>query len=213
MNKYLIGGISFVAGAGISAFATYKILKKKYEVELDKQIQEFKSEYKLTRRFPVIDIDDNSSVNPSEDIDKEEKRKLSITDADSSLDQGKDIYTEKVAYHKIASNYKKQLEDVAAENESPTEEDTSEGNKIYILSSDEYNTSELESVNLVYFAEEGRLYDGNDEVEYPERLVGNCLESIDIPKGEEGVIYIRNEDVEVDYEIDVLWDRYDTNDE
>lgn len=211
-NGYLAIGIAVgtVIGAGAGVAITYFSMKKKCEERISEEIEAFKEEYKASPRYPHFDDLDSGTV--------ESKSEHHKTIASSSLDGGP-VSIERTAYHKIASNYKKNLDEVIAESESPSDddpddEDANEGNDdIFIMSSEEFNTSEYDSANLIYYAEDDALFDGVEEIEDREVLVGSCLESLDIPKGKEGVVFIRNEKLGMDYEIDVLWDKYETNDD
>lgn len=222
-NGYLGLGlfIGTVIGAGAGVAITYFSMKKKCDAKIQEEIDSFKEEYKegYGRRYPHFEALDTGGL--EDDIDHT-NAKHHKTIAASSIDGGP-VDIQRTDYHKIASNYKKNLDDVIAESESPMdddeEEEIGEGDgsgvlgDIYIMSTEEFNTSDYDSCNLIYYPAEGSLFEGDEEIDNADVLVGSCLEGLDIPEGKEGVIFIRNEKLHMDYEIDVLWDTYETNDE
>ena len=180
MNK----GIIFIVGVAIGASATYVTLKKKYEDIMAEEIQAIKAMYKEKSEEASDEVAEEVSE-PIKDIDKE---KIAI-DARTKPDLIK--HATELSNKNNYVNYSKSDNKAEKKNEK----------KPYEIQFDEYGEIEdYEAITLYYYSD-GVVADENDEeVEYPEMLIGEGYEEYFETSGEDS-LYIRNEHISSDYEV------------
>lgn len=204
-----------VIGSVVGILGTYFAIKKRFDERLEAEIAAFKESYTATPKYPHFD-EISGVEGPEEDSESTLGHKES-----SSIDDGP-TKTEKIAYHKMAENYRKPIvepeeedeEDEDAEMVGPgddaasTDDPVADGD-ISIITVEQYeDDNHHEKTNLIYFVENNTLCDEfNEEIEDRELLVGDILEGLH-PE-EEGIIYVRNNKAYVDYEIDIIMDAWE----
>lgn len=224
MNKGVIAAISFISGAAASGAGVYFYMKKLCDKKIADEVAAFKKAYKTTPRYPHFDSIEGGEIGAAEE-DTEDDRKASIRQKSSLSDEP--YPTEKVDYHKLASNYTKSEADIAAETpseeaeedpadaESPREEDDLGSGDICIISQEQFDDDEgYEKIDLDWFLDGDTIVDEFGDVvedEIREKLMGDTLESIrgELPPDKNGyLINVRNKKVMTDYSVTVYWDSY-----
>lgn len=203
MNNTVNNMIIFVVGTLLGSATTYFVVKKKFETEKENEIKEMREYY--TKREEIISEHADKEV----DILKQEIESIrQDTEEQTSVDE-----EELQEYRDIVSQYnhpeyadalvrKRELQMADAKK---AEEDMTEERQepFYIIKPEEFGTiDDYELVNLTWYAD-GILADefdniiGEDEIE--ERIGSEAL--VEIGKYLPKFIHVRNDDLEIDYEI------------
>lgn len=203
MNNTVNNMIIFVVGTLLGSATTYFVVKKKFETEKENEIKEMREYY--TKREEIISEHADKEV----DILKQEIESMrQDTEEQTSVDE-----EELEEYRNIVSQYnhpeyadalvrKRELQMADAKK---AEEDMTEERQepFYIIKPDEFGTiDDYELVNLTWYAD-GILADEFDNIigeeEIEERIGSEAL--IEIGKYLPKFIHVRNDDLEIDYEI------------
>lgn len=203
MNNTVNNMIIFVVGTLLGSATTYFVVKKKFETEKENEIKEMREYY--TKREEIISEHADKEV----DILKQEIESMrQDTEEETSVDE-----EELEEYRNIVSQYnhpeyadalvrKRELQMADAKK---AEEDMTEERQepFYIIKPDEFGTiDDYELVNLTWYAD-GILADEFDNIigeeEIEERIGSEAL--IEIGKYLPKFIHVRNDDLEIDYEI------------
>lgn len=203
MNNTVNNMIIFVVGTLLGSATTYFVVKKKFETEKENEIKEMREYY--TKREEIISENADKEV----DILKQEIESMrQDTEEQTSVDE-----EELEEYRNIVSQYnhpeyadalvrKRELQMADAKK---AEEDMTEERQepFYIIKPDEFGTiDDYELVNLTWYAD-GILADEFDNIigeeEIEERIGSEAL--IEIGKYLPKFIHVRNDDLEIDYEI------------
>lgn len=203
MNNTVNNMIIFVVGTLLGSATTYFVVKKKFETEKENEIKEMREYY--TKREEIISEHADKEV----DILKQEIESMrQDTEEQPSVDE-----EELEEYRNIVSQYnhpeyadalvrKRELQMADAKK---AEEDMTEERQepFYIIKPDEFGTiDDYELVNLTWYAD-GILADEFDNIigeeEIEERIGSEAL--IEIGKYLPKFIHVRNDDLEIDYEI------------
>lgn len=165
----------FSIGAAVGSFATYKLVKTKYERLAQEEIDDVREYYR------------NKKEKSEETIETEPV-------IDDQLDDEEDVKT-KEEYGKVlikegygAGEFKKESsEDMRRE-------------KPYVISPDDFGERDYKIVSLTYYADKVLADDADMIVEDVEDIVGlNSLDSFG--EYEDDSVFVRNESLETDYEI------------
>lgn len=204
MNKIVLSGFTFVLGVGIGCASTYYLMRKSFEQRLDEEIDNLRS---VDKKLPKVH-NDGEAVNPTDEDGNP------LTTVISSISDGP-VNVDKVAYHKLAENYYKEVpaedddkdvNDILAEAEHPEDSDEDD---IHLISLDDYETDDekYDKENIVWYTGDDILTDSSgDVIDNSFTIVGEVLESIDPSDGE--LIYVRNDVLDVDYEIEIVHAAY-----
>lgn len=203
MNNTVNNMIIFVVGTLLGSATTYFVVKKKFETEKENEIKEMREYY--TKREEIISEHADKEV----DILKQEIETMrQDTEEQSSVDE-----EELEEYRNIVSQYNHpeyadalvrkrelQMADAKKAEEDMTEE---RQESFYIIKPDEFGTiDDYELVNLTWYAD-GILADEFDNIigeeEIEERIGSEAL--VEIGKYLPKFIHVRNDDLEIDYEI------------
>lgn len=203
MNNTVNNMIIFVVGTLLGSATTYFVVKKKFETEKENEIKEMREYY--TKREEIISEHADKEV----DILKQEIESMrQDTEEQTSVDE-----EELEEYRNIVSQYNHpeyadalvrkrelQMADAKKAEEDMTEE---QQEPFYIIKPDEFGTiDDYELVNLTWYAD-GILADEFDNIigeeEIEERIGSEAL--IEIGKYLPKFIHVRNDDLEIDYEI------------
>lgn len=184
MNKV----ITFILGAALGGTASYFITKKLIEKRIDGEVES------------VVDMYEERLKNIKEVLTDEQKDQLNIPykndDTEVKNDEEVKNNTDK-EYNKITKNKKEVYVDKVSELNYAKKEDLNNRDP-YVLTDDEFGEFGNEEVTLIYY-NDGILATEDDEpIEDPTELLGNCLDMFD---PYESMIYIRNQEKEIDYVI------------
>lgn len=203
MNNTVNNMIIFVVGTLLGSATTYFVVKKKFETEKENEIKEMREYY--TKREEIISEHADKEV----DILKQEIESMRHdTEEETTVDE-----EELEEYRNIVSQYNHpeyadalvrkrelQMADAKKAEEDMTEE---RQESFYIIKPDEFGTiDDYELVNLTWYAD-GILADEFDNIigeeEIEERIGSEAL--VEIGKYLPKFIHVRNDDLEIDYEI------------
>lgn len=222
MNKLgVIAAGSALIGAALGAAGTYFALKRKFDERLEAEIASFKESYTATPKYPHFD-EISGVEGPDEGSSEEEE----TGHKESSSIDGGSVEVKKVAYHKMAENYRKgDISEASAKEEEDedmaeyvgpgddavsTDDPVADGD-ISIITVEQFeDDNRHQKTSLIYFTENDTLCNEfNEEIlEDREMLVGDILGGLHLE--EEGIIYIRNNKAYVDYEVDVVFDSWES---
>lgn len=203
MDSKLIFGLGLLIGGAVGAGIMHTVEKDKMNERINQEVQKYKNDISKTipgvkSKAPVKDPL-TSPLDPS-------------LHAHSSIDGGPvSLDNSRTNYASMAPNYKKSMDDILAESESPSDDDPAE--KVYpirIISPEEYNAnSECDTTDLIWYPDSDLLVDEyEEEVEERFRLIGNCLDDLltrdSIPVDQDGLVYIINEDINIIYAVAVI---------
>lgn len=164
--------VIFIAGAGVGVAMSWQILKTKYEQIAQEEIDSVKEVYSA----------------------KESKIKEILKDVNSE---------EKVIDKKAVKNYSKLTADLgysSNETKKKVKEEHKLEDKPYVISPDEFDELDYETVTLTYYADKVLTDDYDNPIEDVEGLVGE--ESLThFGEYEEDSVYVRNDKYKTDYEI------------
>lgn len=184
MNRKLTNIIIFAAGAVIGSLATWKLVKTKYEMIADQEIESMREYY----RGKLIE-EKSSSINKVEESLKAVKE----TAEKASVD-----YKE---YMKQAGKYTSQ-QLIKPDSRLEEEDEEEEMTKPYIITPEEFADSEYSTETLTYYAD-GVIEDDYGETWDYEDICNTIGEDFADHFGEyeDDSVYVRNEYKEIDYEI------------
>ena len=194
----------FAGGILVGAAATYFAMKTKYEKLAENEIKEMREYYKDKNEKEVEIIERNA-------VQRHEHEKA-VAEAEKQEEFDKEHEKELEEYREIVSQYNHpeyadalvrkrelQIKETEKEEENMTEEFAQ---PYYIIKPDQYGEKDYEPVTLTWYAD-GVLTDEFDNVidedEIEERIGMEAL--VNIGAYEDGLIHVRNDDLEIDYEI------------
>lgn len=172
MNKGLIGILSFVAGGLVGFFGAMSYYKKKYEQISNEEIESVRQMYK-----------DKLALAEKEHEEHEEKKNNEL-----SIEEKK---KEKAKYLDLVKRYNGDEED----------EEDDEDTEPYEIAPEQFGEDPTyNQVRLTYYADGSLVDEDNELVERPEYMVGLKYKAL-LGSSDDGRIYIRNEELGTDYEI------------
>lgn len=181
MNKTLTNLIMFAAGAVIGSVATWKLVKTKYEMKADQEIESMKEYYNNKE----LKVEKDSITKVADSIEKCRKS------ADKAVE----------AYKNYAQKYMSQ-QLIKPETRLEEEDEEEEMTKPYIITPEEFADSEYSVESLTYYTDGviendyGETW-SDDEIEF---LIGSDFAE-HFGEYEQDSVYVRNEYKEIDYEI------------
>ena len=183
MNKNtLINFVMFATGAAIGSVVTWKLLKTKYELIAQEEIESVKEEYE--RFFGDCDDEDIE-----EDMDEEEEHTSEVPE---SLAQA---YAQVVNHTGYAGEEKVEVK-------GETDVD-----RPYVIAPEEYDELGYRTITL-YCYEDGVITDVNDNIiENAEEFIGKDIDR-HFGEYEDDSVFVRNDALKCDYEILRDYDNY-----
>lgn len=182
MNKV----ITFILGAALGGTASYFITKKLIEKRIDGEVES------------VVDMYEERLKNIKEVLTDEQKNQLNIPYKDDNTEvknkEDNKENTEK-EYNKITKNKKEVYVDKVSDLGYAKKEDINNRDP-YVLTDDEFGEFGNEEVTLIYYNDGVLATEDDEPIEDPTELLGNCLDMFD---PYESMIYIRNQEKEIDY--------------
>lgn len=214
MNKnYITTTLLLIVGIGTGFTTGYFISKKKYEAKADHEIQTVKDA--LNKRMQ--ELADEIKKQPK-DSSKSCGHKPTMKPSASTLDLNKNTKGGKPNYHDYAAPYRSDKEDERDLREVPGSEPPTpivpikpvkKGDSVshtvndgpYVISPDDYEKSDYEKSELVYYTGDMVLADSDfNTVKNPTKMVGNdALGSFG--RYLEDIVYVRDDKLKIDYEI------------
>ena len=209
MNRdMLVKAFIFTAGAAIGSVVTWKVIKTKYEQISNEEIESVREEYQRLTKIMRMEIDAcrkataaHTKVDNAVDEDDDED------DIDYPDDDDRD-FTEKekeqVEYYKITSRYRGSYEENNENNEEGEEDGDDEVpyiNGPYVITPEDFASSPpgYNCCPLDYY-KDGVLADGWGVPMDIEETIGE--EALDhFGEYVDDVVYVRNERLELDYEV------------
>ena len=209
MNRdMLVKAFIFTVGAAIGSVVTWKVIKNKYEQISKEEIESVREEYQRLTKIMRMEIDAcrkataaHTKVDDAVDQDDDE------ADADYPDDDDRD-FTEKekeqVEYYKITSRYRGSYEENNENNEEGEEDGDDEVpyiNGPYVITPEDFASSPpgYNCCPLDYY-KDGILADGWGVPMDIEETIGE--EALDhFGEYVDDVVYVRNERLELDYEV------------
>lgn len=219
----LLGGI--VIGAAGGVLATKNYYQKKYEEEADRQIKDMEEYYGRTDSYVRGISEEGEEVNPVEDFDEDEDDYGPLTPEEAAdiKERLRRNNRETVNYAKMYQNkplserlepLKEAVDEAFAaveEEEQETLEDRvneehekNKGRKPRIISVEklgEIDPHYEEETLFFYMYDETITTDEDEEVEEPERLLGECLDQYGFRSNDETVIFVQNFALSKIYEV------------
>ena len=209
MNRdMLVKAFIFTAGAAIGSVVTWKVIKTKYEQISNEEIESVREEYQRLTKIMRMEIDAcrkataaHTKVDNAVDEDDDD------ADVDYPDDDDRD-FTEKekeqVEYYKIISRYRGSYEENNENNEEGEEDGDDEVpyiNSPYVITPEDFASSPpgYNCCPLDYY-KDGVLADGwGVQMDIEETIGEEALDHF----GEyvDDVVYVRNERLELDYEV------------
>lgn len=181
MNKV----ITFILGAVLGGTASYFITKKLIEKRIDGEVES------------VVDMYEERLKNIKEVLTDEQKDQLNIPYKDDKEVENREDNKENTEkeYNKITKNKKEVYTDKVSDLGYAKKEDLNNGDP-YVLTDDEFGEFGNEEVTLIYYNDGVLATEDDEPIEDPTELLGNCLDMFD---PYESMIYIRNQEKEIDY--------------
>jgi hypothetical protein len=184
-NNTLNNIIIFTAGLAVGAGTTYVLLKKKFEKqsqeEIDKYMDEMEEREKLNRES--MDEDEHDDI-PVRTVPKTEE---SVDDTEADEEE----YDSIVKGEKYVSYAAKKLGE---------KEEKNEMKKPYVISPDEFGECDYATISLWYYADGVVTNERGKIIRNAEEIIGEDIES-HFGEYEDDSVFVRNEDLEIDYEI------------
>lgn len=208
MNRTTIASvISLIVGGIIGSGATYLYLKKDFEKRMNDEVDALHNVY---GGKCIV-------VNPSDDFgdDEEEEEYHDTGDISPNITfcgSEKDL-EQKLAEAESPQDDEPEDDDEADEepddyNERAGEEATkvysmSKKNRPYIIKTEDFGSEPgYGEETIYYYMEDGAVVNDNDEeIDTYETMLGNTLTKYGFDKNDEHSIYVRNPNLEMDYEI------------
>ena len=175
MNSTLSKVFIFVTGAAIGSVVTWKLVKDKYAREAREDIEEIREYYKGKEKDEDEPLTDEDCI---------------ITEAEAAYLQRKQ---EREDYNKLVNEYYTVKE---------TEENTIEmKDKPYIIPPDDYGMfDDYETYTFTYYGDQVLANELDEIIENVDEVVGEANLTT-FGMYEDDAIYVRNENLKVDYEI------------
>lgn len=190
-TKVLLSNILvFTAGAAIGSVVTWKIVKTKYEKIAQEEIESVKEVFSKITNENVFD--EENSDETEDDISEEE-----------AIEKEKEAYDELV-HGAGYTNYSDIKQEEADNMDKP-----------YVIEPEEFGECEYATVSLTYYEGDKVLTnEDNDIIDNVDELVGADFAS-HFGEYEEDSVFIRNDELEIDFEILKDYDSYydDDNEE
>lgn len=180
--------IAFVVGGAIGAASTYFSVRGKIEDEIEKECEELRLYYREKmaeiEKKPAAYYANNAVVHMPEEYASSENRK--------EIEE---------AYERLANEESPEDDD-----EYALKEPKPKLPPRLIKEEDWQTCPTLDKVNLYYYTEDDILTNEDDEViDDPRYYIGNTLTKFDFKHNDEKVIYVRNEEIGTDFEIEKIW--------
>ena len=191
MNKYLIGGLIFVAGVATGSVVTHFAEKKRMQDDADRQIEDM-------RKY----VEDK--LRPYKTAEKMDKKAEEFEEKEAA-----DIIAEKVPEftNYVQFSDSEEVESDILAKKAAQEHPKDDSKEPYIITEDQFTDPipYYDKITLNYYPDQNELIDDMADSSEDLEVVGR--ENLDIlaESGEE-VMYVRNDRISVDYEVVLVRD-------
>lgn len=182
----------FVFGGAVGAVATWIFTKKYYEKIATEEIESVKEYYKEKKEKTEEEKVDKVSEDAVLAYDPKEEDSVSIPERPSVETMRR--------YESLAETYKSRI----PEEEQKSNFDKKEAiavSKPYVIMPEEVGDLDHMTSTLYYFQDGVLTDDEMNPLEDPEDLIGDIKVEDHFGEFEDDVVYVRNEDMETDFEI------------
>lgn len=198
--KYLL---VFAGGLSLGAFVIHSVERRSYEEKLDSELADLENYY--INKIDKI-LGKEKTENKSENVNEFKngapvKSKASYTDY---IDEQKEkmmatAYSSMYKGFEDKTDLQKELEEVAKEATNVPESET----EVYEIDEELYSNTETryDKESLNWYPDNGILADDADYIFEEYNLIKLAKDILDNCKDEGDIVYIRNDSIEVDYEI------------
>ena len=205
MNSTLKNLCVFSLGAFIGSLITWKLLKTKYEMLAQEEIDSVKEVF--SKRAKTVDLSDYSNFDEFDEDDNDEE--YAETEHEDEQEES-DVVIKRGVKPNLA-DYAKMLDEIGYTDYSAitttTNKEEEGGNesmntkKPYVISPDEFGElDEYEAVSLNYYADGVLTDDWDNVIEDVDGIVGK--DSLThFGEYEEDSVFVRNDNLKTDYEI------------
>lgn len=181
MKNSIICGVSFLAGAIVGSYATYKYIKDKYEEIAQGEINSIKEAYKRK-------IGENDNISDEKSTEK-------VNEVNSVKDH------ERIKDSIIYDNIIKKNEYTHYSDISKRDECCKDFDLPYIISPNDYGElDEYETISLTYYSDNVLTDEDDTIIPNPEEFVGRGFET-HFGEYEDDAVYVRNSERKIDFEI------------
>lgn len=198
---------AFVAGGLVSGGIVYAVTKKKYRDLAESEIADMKAYYAKKEESRTVDPDLGKTSDSDRPLTQEElDEQINRGYADKLANLG---YAEKADLESEGLPSKFELND--EDDEEPVEDPSEwerDFEKPYVINVNEYNLEHMdnpnwEKVSLTYYEEDDTLAsEDGQSITDVEGVVGLAnLAHFGVGSSDEDIVYIRNEDLDTDFEI------------
>lgn len=206
MNRdMLVKAFIFIAGAAIGSVVTWKVIKTKYEQISKEEIESVREEYQRLTKIMRMEIDACRKATAAHTKDEDTvDNDYDDNDDDYPEDDDRD-FTEKekeqIEYYKITSRYRGSYTENNEEGEENGDDEVPYINGPYVITPEDFASSPpgYNCCPLDYY-KDGILADGwGVQMDIEETIGEEALDHF----GEyvDDVVYVRNERLELDYEV------------
>lgn len=210
MSKVMIF-ISIVASLGAGFGSGFLVAKKKYEARADKEIASVKDACQkhiddLTKSGAIKDIPPTRRGNSKKKkTSKSQAETLDKTPMPRTAPLPNDVVSQKdykdySQQYRVESDYSGGPYATEASLKQSTSKEHQKNLEPYVISPDEYMSSEYEAKSLIYYADKVLADDDDNIIPNPMTLIGrDALTSFG--RYENDSVYVRDDNLKVDYEV------------
>ena len=172
MNRDLLSKIGlFITGVAVGSAVTWKLVKTKYEKMVQEEIDSVREVF--SKHANTEEVEGEEDTEPDPDIDKEMYRQ----------------FVDETGY-------------AAKSTEKEEEKDMSDTNKPYVIAPEEFGECDYAMLTLTCYTDGTVTNDRGKIVANVDELVGNdSLERFGENEDDPDSVYVRNDKLQIDYEI------------
>lgn len=202
-------------GAAFGGLLTYVLMKDRIREEAEEEIEAMREYY----QDMVKDVEEDYFEEMKglvEELDDEERlegkytdyTKKYLPDENEDFERGQSLVRPKKVVREVPEPTidivleEEELDD--PDYEGDPHEDEYEYDEPYVISKDDFENSftHLEKITMSYYDHDDILADENDEaIPNPISVVGDALVRFGEESGDKNIVYVRNPELEIDYEV------------
>lgn len=194
MNSVIKNIAIFTVGLAIGSAVSYIYNSKKFNAQLDDEIEKTKSYYENKYSITEESVEKDSTVEEPINVEKTEEYLKMINRYDSPAVKNDEKETNKIKatfYDPLTD----EIEEVEVEGNMTNDE-----LKPYVISPDEFGETDYKIISLNYYADKVLTDEFDNIIDDVEGTVGEA--SLDtFGEYEDDTVFVRNDSLEIDYEI------------
>lgn len=194
MNSVIKNIAIFTVGLAIGSAVSYIYNSKKFNAQLDDEIEKTKSYYENKYSITEESVEKDSTVEEPINVEKTEEYLKMINRYDSPAVKNDEKETNKIKatfYDPLTD----EIEEVEVEGNMTNDE-----LKPYVISPDEFGETDYKIISLNYYADNVLTDEFDNIIDDVEGTVGEA--SLDtFGEYEDDTVFVRNDQLEIDYEI------------